>query len=83
MDIEKSATPSRHRKPSTTPNREMPSFLTVAEVADLLRTTKTAIYATIGRAQLPGVIRLGRRVLVRSDELLDWLRQKSAPSPER
>ena len=50
---------------------------------DLLRTSRKAIYTMIERAQLPGVARIGRRVLVREDALLDWLRQKSAPSLER
>jgi hypothetical protein len=35
----------------------------------------------VARAQLPGITRLGRRVLVRRDDLLDWLDQKRAPSP--
>lgn len=61
----------------------LPHFLTAADVAELLRTTRAAIYAMIERAQLPGVVRIGRRVLVREADLLDWLRQKSAPSPER
>jgi hypothetical protein len=34
------------------------------------------------RRQLPGVTRIGRRVLFRSADLLDWLDQKRAPSPE-
>ena len=41
-----------------------------------------AIYAMIERRQLPGVIRMRRRVLFRADDLLDWLDQKRAPSPE-
>ena len=53
------------------------SFLTPDETAALLRTTRKAVYALIERQQIPGVVRLGRRVLVRSDVLLDWLRQKS------
>ena len=60
-----------------------PVLLTPAEVAELLRTSRKAIYTMIERAQLPGVTRIGRRVLVRQDALLDWLRQKSAPSLER
>ena len=36
----------------------------------------------IGRRQLPGVIRIRRRVLFRADDLLHWLDQKRAPSPE-
>jgi excisionase family DNA binding protein len=60
----------------------MPVLLTPTEVAALLRTSRKAIYAMVERAQLPGVVRIGRRVLVREDTLLDWLRQKRAPSPE-
>jgi excisionase family DNA binding protein len=59
-----------------------PRLFTVDEVADLLRTTRRAIYAMIERGQLPGVIRIRRRVLLRADDLLHWLDQKRAPSPE-
>lgn len=58
----------------------LPILLTVDDAAQLLRTTDRAIYAMIERHQLPGVIRIGRRVLFRSAVLLDWLHQKSAPS---
>jgi excisionase family DNA binding protein len=57
-------------------------LLTVPEAADLLRTTPTAVYAMVTRAQLPGVTRLGRRVLIRSADLVNWLDQKGAPSPK-
>jgi excisionase family DNA binding protein len=57
-------------------------LLTVDEAATLLRTTRRAIYAMIERRQLPGVIRIRRRVLFRADDLLHWLDQKRAPSPE-
>ena len=40
-------------------------FLTVPETADLLRTTSKAIYTLIERGQLAGVVRVGRRVLVK------------------
>ena len=60
-----------------------PVLLTPTEVAELLRTSRKAIYAMIERAQLPGIVRIGRRVLVREDALVDWLRQKSTPSLER
>jgi len=63
--------------------RRTPVLLTTFEVAELLRTSRKAIYAMIERAQLPGIVRIGRRVLVREDALLDWLRQKSTPSLER
>ena len=67
--------PGRRRDP-------LPVLLTVDEAATLLRTTRRAIYAMIERRQLPGVIRIRRRVLFRSDDLLHWLDQKRAPLPE-
>lgn len=58
----------------------LPVLLTVDDAAQLLRTTNRAIYAMIERRQLPGIVRIGRRVLFRTADLLDWLNQKSAPS---
>jgi excisionase family DNA binding protein len=56
---------------------ELPILLTVADVAALLRTSPKAVYCLVERRQLPGVARIGRRVLIRRDDLLDWLGQKS------
>ncbi len=59
-----------------------PMLLTVDETAGLLRTSRKAVYAMAERGQLPGVTRIGRRLLVRRDALVDWLDQKHAPSPK-
>jgi excisionase family DNA binding protein len=72
------ATPRVERRRS----RTLPMLLTADDAADLLRTTRRAIYAMVERGQLPGVVRVRRRVLLKSDALLHWLEQKSAPSPE-
>src|SRR3954464_12407098 len=58
----------------------LPMLLTVDDAAELLRTTNRAIYAMVERRQLPGIIRIRRRVLFRTDDLLNWLDQKRAPS---
>jgi len=63
-------------------NPELLLLLTVDEAATALRTTRRAIYAMIERGQLPGVTRIGRRVLLRRDDLLHWLDQKRAPSQD-
>jgi excisionase family DNA binding protein len=68
---------------STSGNKyDLPKLLTTDEAADLLRTTRRAIFAMVERRQLPGVVRIRRRVLLRADDLLHWLDQKRAPSPE-
>jgi excisionase family DNA binding protein len=72
---DQSAHKGRRRQP-------LPVLLTVDEAATFLRTTRRAVYAMIERHQLPGVIRIRRRVLFRADDLLHWLDQKRAPSPE-
>ncbi len=64
------------------PSKLLPRLLTATEVGDILRTTPKATYAMIARGQLPGVVRIGRRVLVREDELLDWLDRSRASSPK-
>jgi excisionase family DNA binding protein len=59
----------------------LPLLLTADEAAVLLRTTRKAIYIMAGRRQLPGVTHIGRRVLIRRDDLLHWLDQnRRAPS---
>ncbi len=59
-----------------------PSLMTVAEAAALLRTTAKAIYTMIERGQIPGVVRLGRRVLVRRVDLRRHVGLELLPSTE-
>ncbi len=63
------------------PAPSLPLLLTVTETATLLRTSPKAVYTLIERGALPGVTRVGRRVLVRSADLLDFLDHNRAPSP--
>jgi excisionase family DNA binding protein len=74
----KSHTPT---SPTTHPGR-LPHLLTPDDVASLLRTSRKAIYSMLERGQLPGIVRIGRRVLLREAELIEWLRQKSTQSLE-
>jgi excisionase family DNA binding protein len=66
-------------RPAMSPTA-VPTLLTVDDAAALLRTSRKAIYAMIERRQLPGVTRIGRRLLVRAEILLQWLDQQAAPS---
>jgi len=58
------------------------ALLTAVELAAILRTSRAAIYAMVARGQLPGVTRIGQRLLFRRDALVHWLDQKSAPLPK-
>ena len=57
-------------------------YFTTSEVADILRTSRAAIYAMVERGQLRGVTRIGRRILIQREALLNWLHERRAPSPE-
>lgn len=60
--------------------QRQPELLLVSEVADILRTSRKAIYSMIERGQLPGVRRVGRRVLIKRIDLLEFLDQTCTPS---
>lgn len=60
----------------------LPPLLLPEEAAILLRTSKKAIYSLAERGQLPGTVRLGRRLLIRRDDLLAWLHRSRAASPK-
>lgn len=64
-------------------NPGAPFYLTADEVGrDYLRTSRKAVYEMIRVGRLPGVTRVGRKVLVRRDRLLQFLaeRESSVPS---
>lgn len=57
-------------------------LLTIEEVAEqYLRTTPKAVRRLIERHQLPGIVRVGRRVLFRRDRLVQFLSENSVASP--
>ena len=51
----------------------LPLFLQVEEVADLLRVSRKAVYAMVERDEIPGVLKLGRRLRFRRDVVEAWL----------
>lgn len=59
-----------------------PLLMTADETAELLRKSRKAVYLMVSRGQLPGVTRIGRRLLLRRDDLLAWLDESRAPSPK-
>jgi excisionase family DNA binding protein len=74
--------PASSTQASVPERNSPPEYLTAEEAAAWLRTTRKAIYVMAERGQLPGVTRIGRRLLVRRDDLRSWLDEKRAASPE-
>lgn len=58
----------------------LPHLMTVGEVAEFLRTTRKAVYGLVARAAIPGIVRIGRRVLFDSYELQAWIEKQRMPS---
>ena len=53
-----------------------PDLMTAAEVADVLRTSRKVVYEMVRLGRLPGVIRIGRKVLLRRDRLVEFLLER-------
>lgn len=62
------------------PTEHLSVLMTVPNVADLLHTSASAVYSLVARHQIPGVRRIGRRVLFHRAELLAWLDHTCASS---
>ena len=67
-------------EPSAT--EKSPLLLTAEEVAGFLRTSREVIYEMNRKRQIPGAVRIGRRLLFRRDRLLQWPRESSVSSLE-
>ena len=58
-------------------------LMTADDVATTLRVTRKAVYARVARGQLPPPVRLGRRLYFLRVDLIRFLDEKRAVSPER
>lgn len=52
---------------------DLPTFLRVDEVAALLRVNRKTVYEAVQRGDIPGVVRLGRLIRFRRDDVLAWM----------
>ena len=55
----------------------MEALVSVEELARLLCTTRKGIYHAAERGQLPGVVRIGKRLLFRREHVRKWLDEKT------
>lgn len=63
-------------------NDDNSAVYTVPEVGRLLKTPTPTVYAALRSGELPGIVRLGRKVLVSKAALNAWLAgEKTKPEP--
>ena len=61
---------------------KLPEFLTVPELARLLRVTNNTIYDLFSRKEIPGGRRLGKRAIrFHRDTVLEWFCSQGCDSP--
>ena len=66
---------SSHRADLSMPEKTLPRFLKVEEVADLLRCKKRTIYDMVEQGRIPHR-KVGGRLLFDLDEIIEWTKQK-------
>lgn len=59
-----------------------PTFLTIEEVAELLRLSERHVYALARKGELPGAIKLGNRWRIHRGVLIAWMKAE-ATVPQR
>ncbi len=47
-------------------------LLTVREVADMLRLSRSQVYVMVNRKEIP-FTRIGKRILIRETDLVEWI----------
>ena len=73
-----SGPPSSRRPPASasaaprSSHRGLPSFLTVDELAALLRVNRKTVYDALSRGEIPGARRIGGAYRISRNAVLDW-----------
>ncbi len=56
----------------------LPVLVTAVAVAEWLCTSRAVVYEMARKGQLPGAVRVGRRLLFRRDRLVEFLRARES-----
>jgi len=71
------------RMTTITTNTAASPLMTPDELATWLHCTRRAVYDRVYRGQLPGPVRVGRRLYFLRDRMLTWLREPTDPRSRR
>jgi excisionase family DNA binding protein len=72
----KMATEIKMTRPLARPSVERPRFLTVEELAEMLRVEVRTVYSWVSKGSVP-FRKAGRRTVFLLDEILEWTEQQS------
>jgi excisionase family DNA binding protein len=68
----------RQREPDTL--TRLPTFLTVDELAALMRLNRKTVYDAIDKGEIPGAQRIGRSIRITRDTVVAWLKSQGRVS---
>ncbi|MEE8408472.1 MAG: helix-turn-helix domain-containing protein [Myxococcota bacterium] len=68
------STSSARSEDSDSTITRLPTFVTVDELAFLLRVNRNTAYEAIARGEIPGVVRIGRKIRLCRSTVVKWLR---------
>ena len=60
-----------------------PQVLTVDEVAELLRVNRKTVYEAISKGEIPGVLKIGRKIRISRQAVVDWLAGNGQSRPKK
>ncbi len=64
-------------------NKDKRALLTVSDICQMLKISKGGIYQMVQRAELPGILKIGRRLRFRAEEIERWLAECEIKQPCR
>ena len=72
-------------KTSTSGNdaKNLRALLTTGDVCRILQISKGGVYQMVQRAELPGLLKIGRRLRFRAEEIEKWLAECEIKQPCR
>jgi len=66
--------------PPNPPTDQADQLLTIDEVSDLLRLTKSTLYSKVSKGELPGVCKQGKRLYFSKQRLVEWIKSSQRKS---
>jgi excisionase family DNA binding protein len=64
-------------------SEKLDRLMTVSEVAEFLRLSKTQVYGMVSRREIPSIRVSKRRVVIAQSDLVRWIQKQKSMEPSR